>query len=186
MAEAGNGSQRTGRVLAVIAAAALPMVTVAAAQFVPFGNALPDAFIPQGASEAAAEVLGNLALSLSSLAVAMLVGSAVVTREVASQPRAPWRTIVLTLQVATVVVAVYCGYRFQLAMAEQLASYRLELDRIADRLEVQASAVLVGASCLMCLAVDRVMPAAATRAAGARPRARPRKVRAAPRRRKPA
>lgn len=186
MAGAGNGSQGTGRALVVIAAAALPVATVLAAQFVPFGAALPEAFIPQVASEAAAEVLANLALSLSSLAVAMLVGSAVVARDHAAQRPAHWRTVVLTLQVATVVVAVYCGYRFQLAMAEQLASYRLDLDRISDRLEIQASAVLAGASCLMCLAVDRVMPAAASGPGPVPPRSRPRKVRPPQRRRKTA
>lgn len=187
MVDAGSTSRRTRRALVVIAAAALPTATVLAAQvFLPFRHALPDAFSPQGSSDAAAQVLANLALSLSSLAIAMLVGAAVVAREHATQSFARWRTIVLTVQVTAAVVAVYCGYRFQLSVAEQLGSYRLDLDRIADRLEAQASAVLVGASCLLCLAVDRVIPASTGGAPAAASASPMRKSRPPTGRRKPA
>lgn len=149
------GRQAGWRALAIVGSALLPLAVVL---FLPaiagWGRVLPEVFEPKGDATSVAELLGNLSLSLSSIAIATVIGAGIILRERAGTAGRGWPLALSTVIVGACFVAVYSGYRFQMALAEQLSVYQLEMDRVGDRLEWQAASVLACACFLISLAVD--------------------------------
>lgn len=115
---------------------------------------LPPVFEPSGDPTAVVELLGNLSLSLSSIAIASVVGAAVILKDRGAAQARFYPIILSAIAVAMCLLAVFAGFRFQLALAEQISLYRLDMERIQDRLECQAVATLLCSSSIITLAVD--------------------------------
>jgi hypothetical protein len=108
-------------------------------------SVLPGLYVPKGDAGASGSVLSSLTGQLSSLALAAIVASVVLVRE----PRATRGQVWLAgLVLASGASSIYAGYRFQLGLAEQLAVYQLDLDRLHDRLDWQGLMLLIAISAL--------------------------------------
>jgi hypothetical protein len=122
-------------------------------------------FEPGGDPSAVTELLGNLSLSLSSIALACVIGAAVILKERSAGKKRFYPVAFSIVTVGACLVAVYAGFRFQIALAEQISLYQLNMELIQDRLETQAAAALAGASSTIALAVESfVLPPAPAQA----------------------
>jgi hypothetical protein len=173
------------RATAVLGSALLPLLVVLLLPaFAGWSSVLPEIFEPKGDPASVAELLGNLSLSLSSIAIASVVGAGILLRERAANTERAWPLSLSGVIVAAGIIAVYSGYRFQVGVAEQLSVYQLEMERVGNRLEWQASAVLACTCFLIALAVDTFVfgqPQSAPRRRNRRAASQPaRRRRAAP------
>lgn len=135
----------------------------------------PEIFEPAGERTAAASLLGNLSVSLSSISIATIVGAGVILRDRKPGPGTYHAVVLSSIIVVSCLISVYSGYRFQIALADQLNIYRLDMARIGDRLEWQAMATLIAASCLISVAVETFLLSAPSRPAPAEKR-RPKRL----------
>lgn len=144
---AGNGrvtGLRQG--MARAAAALMPLGVVLLTPWLAgWQSVLPGLYVPGGDAGASGSVLTSLTGQLSSLAVAVIVAAVVIVREPNASRGQQW---LAGLVVAAAGSSLYAGYRFQLGLAEQLAVYRLNLDRLHDRLDWQGLMLLIAVSAL--------------------------------------
>lgn len=107
----------------------------------------------QGDGSAAPEIVAELSSDLNAIAIATIVGAAVLLREWRSKtvPTRLW--IVTTTIVSTAIASCYAGVRFRFAVAEQIVLVPLDLPLIADRLATQGVLLLASVSALIYMAL---------------------------------
>ena len=97
----------------------------------------------------APEILSDLSSDMTSIALAIIVGAAVLLREWRNRraPKRMWIACILVIMFAA--ASCYAGIRFRFAVAEQILFIRLNLDLISDRLTAQGAFLLIAFSPLV-------------------------------------
>ena len=121
------------------------MVIALLPTFSGWSSAVPELAAVQPEQSTAPAILADLSSDLNAIAVAIIVGSAIVMREWGGmRSRSFWISSVLVVSAA--IASCYAGFRFRFALAEQISIFPMELSLIGDRLATQGL-LLLGAVC---------------------------------------
>lgn len=139
--------------------ALLPMLIIV---FVPimagWGDSLPNGNFKTGDRREASQLLADLSQDMSALAVAILVGVAIVLRDSAQLKRSRRFSTVAMVTALFAMTSIFSSIRFRFAIAEQMLMAELQFDAIANRLFVQMLALVVALSLLIALAASTYIP----------------------------
>jgi hypothetical protein len=140
-----------------LAGLALPLLILVIGGWIASTSSLPQIFAPTMANEQAAGSLFVTASgNLGSMAVALLVGCALLLqlRERRNPDLVDWSLALAATALA--LLSIFAGFRFQIDVATQLSVYHLDVSRIIRGLHFQGIFLLISASLLTALTVDRL------------------------------
>lgn len=116
-------------------------------------DAVPLLAGPGHEESVAPEILAELSSDMTSIAIAVIIGAAVLLREWRDRYASKQLWIVTTAAVSFAAASCYAGVRFRFAIAEQILITPLDLDVIGDRLAAQGALLLAAFSGLIYMAL---------------------------------